>query len=117
MSIVSAIQQKAQTMWSAKFEFIIQVQCEFGHEYDVRPPDDKHGNGTSNLKRRAVWKEDVLLGSLGDLMKMWIVLDRLSHGVHRSQFPKQVQSYRCHKSISQTSTELQMPQVTAHKIL
>jgi hypothetical protein len=30
------------------------------------------GDGMSNLERRAVWKKDVLLSGLGDLMKMWI---------------------------------------------
>jgi hypothetical protein len=27
-----------------------------------------------SLERLAVWKEDILLGSLGDVIKMWIVL-------------------------------------------
>jgi hypothetical protein len=36
------------------------------------------GDGRNNLERLAVWKKGILLGGLGDLMKMWIVFGRLS---------------------------------------
>jgi hypothetical protein len=58
------------------------------------------GDVRSNLERPAVWKKDILLGSLGDLMKMWIVLGRLLYGVRRSRSPEQVQSYGCSKRLS-----------------
>jgi hypothetical protein len=41
MRIVSTIWQKAHTMWCSKFKFIIQVQYEFRHDYDVRSLDEK----------------------------------------------------------------------------
>jgi hypothetical protein len=54
-------------------------------------------DGTRNLERLAVWKKDILLDSLADVMRLWIVLDRLLHGFQRSQSPKQVQSCSCCK--------------------
>jgi hypothetical protein len=47
-----------------------------------------------------VWKKDILLGGLGDLMKMRIMTGRPSCGVWRNQSPKQVQGYRCRKLLS-----------------
>jgi hypothetical protein len=35
-------------------------------------------DGTRNLERPTVEKRDILLGSLGDLMRMWFVLLRFS---------------------------------------
>jgi hypothetical protein len=52
------------------------------HEYGATPSDDRElGDGMSNLERLAVWKKYFLRGGLGDLMKMWIVLGRLSYRV------------------------------------
>jgi hypothetical protein len=57
-------------------------------------------DGSSNLERPAVWKIYILLGGLGYLMKMWIMLGRLSRGVRRSLSPEEVQSYGCRKRLS-----------------
>jgi hypothetical protein len=46
-----------------KYESIIWVWHECRHEYGVRLPDDK------SIRK---WYEKLRLGSLGDLMKMWI---------------------------------------------
>jgi hypothetical protein len=50
----------------------------------------------SNLERYEVWGRDILLGGLGDRMKMWIMLGRLMYRAPRSQSPKHVQSYTYH---------------------
>jgi hypothetical protein len=61
--------------------------------------------GTGYLERLAVWGKGILLGGLGDLMKMWIMLGRLSYRFQRSRSPKKVQSY------------IEMQQTTVHRIL
>jgi hypothetical protein len=63
------------------------------------------GGGMSNLQRLAVWKKDTLLGGLGVLMKMWIVLGRLSYGVWWSQSPKQVRVTDATDKCPQNSSE------------
>jgi hypothetical protein len=77
------VQQKAQAvLWYGKFEPIIQVRREFRHECGVRPPDNKSIRGWyEQLERLSVWKKDILLGGLGDLMKMRIMTGRPSCGV------------------------------------
>jgi hypothetical protein len=41
-----------------------------------------------------MWSKYILLGSLGDQMKMWIMFGRLSYGAPRSPSPERAQSYR-----------------------
>jgi hypothetical protein len=102
ISTMSTVHQKTQTvLWCAKSEAIIRVQREFRREHGTRPLMTRTlGDNRCNFERLAVWKKDILLGGLGDLMKMWIVLSRLSYGVRRSRSPEQVQSYRCRKWLS-----------------
>jgi hypothetical protein len=57
------------------------------------------GDGTSNLERLAAWKNNILLGGLGDLMRTCIVLGRLSYGFRPSRSPKHMQSYRRRKQM------------------
>jgi hypothetical protein len=59
------------------------------------------GGGASKLERdwQCGRKKDFLLGGLGDLMKIYIVLGKLSYGIQRGRSPEQVQ-------------KLQMPQMT-----
>jgi hypothetical protein len=61
------------------------------------------GDCTSNLKALAVWKKDLLLGSLGNMTKMDCV--------------KQAFIGSPNKSIAQASAELQMWQTTVHRNL
>jgi hypothetical protein len=46
-------------------------------------------DGGSNLEILVVWRKDAVLDSLGDLMKMWVVLGKISYGV-QSRPPEQV---------------------------
>jgi hypothetical protein len=39
------------------------------------------GDDMSNLERLTIWKKDILLGGLGDLMMMWVMLGRLAYRI------------------------------------
>jgi hypothetical protein len=64
---VATVQQKAQTMlWYVKFESIIKFRI-----------------WNEEFRETGSMQKDILVGSLGDIMKMWIMFSRRSYRVRR----------------------------------